>query len=241
MQIAPPPRLFVIFAAEASEAVIFRRGPSQWYHVIRWNTASDEFVPGAWIRGRIYPERCDLSPNGELLLYFVHQGRKCGTGYTDSWNAVSRSPWLDALGLWPQGTTYGGGGRFTDNRSAILRCCPVKAHPEHSGLGLNITFGGFGARLPDHASTSEVEHAEWSGRDQTGRLVYARDGRLMHRLTSSPDICLADLNNRAPDPQPAPEWARRPLTGPGMRYRNLRRRQGRSFHPSRREMKERRR
>jgi hypothetical protein len=74
MMPAPPPRLFVIFANAANEAVIFRRGPAQWYHLIRWDTRNDEFHPGAWIRGRIYPERCDLSPDGELLLYFVHQG-----------------------------------------------------------------------------------------------------------------------------------------------------------------------
>jgi hypothetical protein len=224
MQTAPPPRLFVIFAAEASEAVIFRRGPAQWYHVIRWNTARDEFYPGAWIRGRIYPECCDLSPNGELLLYFIHQGRRLGTSYTHAYNAISRAPWLEALGLWSQGTTYGGGGRFTDNRSATLRCSPVEAHPEHPGSGLKISFDGLGSRLPDHASTGEVEDAPWSGRDQAGRLVYVQNGKLVSKSgpSISDDLCLADFNSYSPDPQPAPEWARRPLIVPHQRFRKSR-------------------
>ncbi|MCH8620434.1 hypothetical protein [Undibacterium sp. TS12] len=75
----PSPRLFAIFAREAPVAAIFARGPTSWFHVIRWDTRHDSFESGAWIRGRIYPERCDLSPDGELLLYFVHQGRKYRT------------------------------------------------------------------------------------------------------------------------------------------------------------------
>jgi len=203
-----PPRLFVIFAKEAHEAVIFRRGPSSWFHLIRWDTKNDQFYPGAWVKGRIYPERCDLSPNGELLLYFIHQGRKLGSNYTDSWTAISRSPWLSALGLWPQGTTYGGGGRFTDNRSAILRFYPVKAHPDHRGAQLNISFTTPSTPVPLHASTREVEGAEWSGRDQRGRLIYSSDGRLMwNEGRSGSGICLADFNDCTPDPQPAPTGA----------------------------------
>lgn len=215
----PSPRLFIIFAKEAYEAVIFRRGPSSWFHVIRWNTKIDEFYPGAWIRGRIYPERCDLSPDGELLLYFVHQGRKVGTDYKNSWNAISRSPWLHAIGLWPQGTTYGGGGRFTDNRSAILRFYPVKPHPEHPGTGLNISFSStdtsFASKndlTPLHQSTNELEEAEWTGRDQHGRLIYTQDSKVMcisNKIDEA--VCLADFNNLTPNPQPAPVHAMKPL------------------------------
>ena len=178
-----PPRLFIIFATEAYEAVVFRRGPSSWFHILRWNTQNDLFYSGAWIKARIYPERCDLSPDGELLLAFLHQGRKFGTNYSDSWNAISRSPWLYALGLWSQGTTYGGGGRFIDNRSAILRFYRVDAHPDHLGSGLTVSFTSEHPRKPDptplHKSTKEVADAEWSGRDQRGRLIYTIDGKIM--------------------------------------------------------------
>jgi hypothetical protein len=171
-----PPRLFVIFAKSAHEAVIFRRGPTTWCHVIRWNTQNDTFYRGAWFKGRIYPEKCDLSPDGELLLYFVHQGSRLLTNYTDAWTAISRTPWLTAIGLWPQGTTYGGGGRFTGNRSAIIRG-QLSAHPDHPGAGISIAFGD----VPHHVSSEEVEGSDWSGRDQNGRLVFSLMIRSLRR------------------------------------------------------------
>src|SRR5262249_56160910 len=117
-------RLFVIAAKSEATAVILRRGRferSTWYHVIHWDTRRDRFVHGAWMKGRIYEEKCDVSPDGRLLVYFVHQGSRGGTDFTHAWTAISRVPWLQALVLWPQGTTYGGGGRFIDNRSLALR------------------------------------------------------------------------------------------------------------------------
>lgn len=213
-----PPRLFVIFAKEADEAVIFRRGPAAWFHVIRWDTKHDKFYSGAWVKGRIYPESCDLSPDGALLLYFIHQGNKLNTNYTHAWNAISRSPWLTAIGLWPQGTTYGGGGRFIDNRSAVLRFYPVEPHPEHLGTGLTISFEAndksFNRRIapvPYHESTQEVEGAEWSGRDQRGRLVYTHEGKLMLLKKGGTPVCLADFNDMTPNPKPAPAIAHQPL------------------------------
>jgi hypothetical protein len=209
------PTLFVIFAKKANEAVIFRRGPSAWFHLIRWNALDDSFEHGAWFKGRIYPERCDLSPNGELLLCFMHQGNKLGTTYEDSWTAISRSPWLNALWLLPQGTTYAGGGRFTDDRSLILRhipCLPTEAHPNHPGIGLNISFQDDPAWNPFHASSEEVEGADWSGRDQSNRLVYTTGGRLFLReQESAEDRCLGDFTACVPEPVRAPESALAPL------------------------------
>lgn len=116
-----PCRLFVLRARDAPVAVILRRGPSKWYHVIRWHMKEDRFEFGAWFHGRIYEERCDLSPDGQLLVYFCHGGAH-RPGYTESWTAVSRAPWLYALGLWPWGSTWGGGGRFLDNRRLVPYC-----------------------------------------------------------------------------------------------------------------------
>ena len=203
----PPPRLFVIPAAKAEAAVVFRRGPSSWYHVLHWNTAKDEVEPGAWLRGRIYEEKCDLSPDGKLLLCFVHQGRKAGSEYTDAWTAVSRSPWLTALGLWPQGTTYGGGGRFVGERHVVLRTGCGLPYPNHPATGLRVEFGN----PPVHRSSGEVEGAEWSGRDAAGDLLFARDGRLFRRGARGKDHEVADLRGLEPDPRPAPSNAARPL------------------------------
>ena len=92
MPARPPCRLFVIPAREADVALILRRGPASWYHLILWHTDTDTFDHGAWFRGRIYEERCDLSPDGQLFVYFALQGRKWGSEYKGSWTAVSRPP-----------------------------------------------------------------------------------------------------------------------------------------------------
>jgi hypothetical protein len=101
-------RLYAILARKSPLAVIFRRGPSNHVRLIQWNTVDDTLKEGQWFKGRVYERRCDLSPNGELLLYFAAK-------YKDplrSWSAVSRPPYFTALALWPKGDGWGGGGRF---------------------------------------------------------------------------------------------------------------------------------
>src|SRR4051812_43670890 len=123
MRAPPPPRLSLLLARDADVAVIFRRGPSKWVEVIRWNTRRDEFERGHWFHGRIYERRCDLSPDGEPLLYFVSKfsGRTMKeNAYTYAWTAVSRPPWLTALALWPKGDCWWGGGQFLGNHHILL-------------------------------------------------------------------------------------------------------------------------
>ena len=66
-----PARLHAILARRGPNAVVFRRGPSDKVAVIGWNRSNDTFTLGQWLRGRIYPLRCDLSPKGEHLIYFA--------------------------------------------------------------------------------------------------------------------------------------------------------------------------
>jgi hypothetical protein len=208
----PAPRLFVIMAAVAPVAVVIRRGPSAWSQLTLWNTATDAFTEGAWFRGRIYAEKCDLSPDGKLFVYAALKGG-------DSWTAVSRPPWLEALALWPMGTTYGGGGRFADDRRLVLRGIPMP-HPDQfsHGLdnGLEVEWTGdlpgisvFEAfmGLECHRSTDELEGAEWTGRDQGNRLVFVRGGCIFEWGKPKPRL-LADFNGQTPDPKEAPAWAR---------------------------------
>lgn len=98
------PKLYCIFAREAEQAVIFRRGPTGQVRLIGWNLATDSFEPGQWFKGRIYEQKSDLSPNGQKLLYFaaVHHGS------LPSWVAISTPPYLTAHVLWPKYGTYDG-------------------------------------------------------------------------------------------------------------------------------------
>jgi len=192
-------------ARDARLAVVIRRGPASWAQLSLWNTETDEFSHGAWFRGRIYEEKCDLSPDGQLFVYAAFKGARLRSSYTDSWTAVSRPPWLHALVLWPMGTTYGGGGRFVENRRLALRGAG-KVHPDYSLRGVEIVPG----MAEYQRSSAEVEGAEWSGRDHRNRLVFASSGRIFARSGGS-DVQLANFAALRPDPQPPPEWATRQL------------------------------
>ncbi len=114
-----PPRLFGIPARNAPVVAVLRRGPSDWCHIGRWDVgAQPAYQPGAWLRGTIYPQRCDLSPDGRWLAYFVLTGRpaadwRAGGTYV----AVSRLPWASALAAWGTDGTWTHGVRFDDDRS----------------------------------------------------------------------------------------------------------------------------
>jgi hypothetical protein len=202
------PRLFVIPARDTEVAVILRRGPSRWYHLILWDTRHDNFQHGAWFKGRIYEEKCDLSPDGQLFVYFVHQGSRGGTEFTHAYTALSRPPWLYALMLWPQGTTYGGGGRFFGNRQLCLRGVwhdsKRSLHPDYVLRGIELVE----AQAELHKPSAEVSDADWCGHDHQGHLIYTRDGSLFRQSGKRDDI-VADFTDLRPNPQAAPEWARR--------------------------------
>jgi hypothetical protein len=200
------PKLFIILATDAPIAVIIRRGPSRWHHIIEWDTRRDRFTHGAWIKGRIYEDKCDVSPDGRLFLYFVHKGGLSGTEFTDAWTAVSRTPWLQALTLWPQGTTYNGGGRFIDNRTIALRAVLYPPHKDFPLQGLRVTNN----ETPLHVKTDDVTDADWCGRDHKDRIIFTRGGQLFRRENST-DRLIADFTDLTPHPEAAPEWARRPL------------------------------
>jgi hypothetical protein len=143
MKAVPPPRLALLRAARAPVALILRRGPSRWVEAIRWDLTSDRFERGHWFHGRIYDGRSDLSPDGELFVYFASQftGRTVNDpDYTYAWTAVSRVPWLTALALWPKGDCWWGGGLFTGPRALWLNHRPEEAtpHPKHQPRGLTV-------------------------------------------------------------------------------------------------------
>lgn len=131
-----PCRLFFILARSAPVGVIFRRGPSKWVQLIKWDTSTDSFEFGQWFKGRIYERRCDLSPDGKLLIYFAskYKPSQWTSNVGATWTAISKPPYFTALALWPQGDTWGGGGMFEDNKTVLLNnhyLAGAEAHPDH--------------------------------------------------------------------------------------------------------------
>jgi hypothetical protein len=121
-------------ARDAPVAVLLRRGPTDWVELIRWDTSNDTFERGQWFHGRIYERRCDLSPNGDLFVYFAakHNPKQFQSDYTYAWTALSRPPYFTALTLWPKGDCWDGGGWFeADRRLYLNHCGEPQAHPNH--------------------------------------------------------------------------------------------------------------
>lgn len=134
--IEPSCRLYAILARDGRSAVVFRRGPTKQVLVLRWWLDNDRLEPGQWFKGRIYERRCDLSPDGELLIYFAANWK----APYQSWTAVSRTPYLTALALWPKGDAWGGGGLFLSPRTiglnhlAVSRpVYPIARRVRHAG------------------------------------------------------------------------------------------------------------
>ena len=226
----PPCRLSLVFARSAPIAVLFRRGPTRGVKVIKWNTSTDSFEDGQWLHGNIYSERCDLSPNGELLVYFARRHGPVAEdrGYAVTFTAVSKPPYLTALALWPEGSTWGGGGRFVDDKTLRLAygsngtnhpgtgttsiyMAPLPPpHPNHMPVGLNIQADlmRYGADLGFRDPVTSSDHV-WVGRDHNHRSIVARDGSLYRLTEDGKEMLLRDFNTDTPVRVKAPESASR--------------------------------
>lgn len=173
----PPCRLYFLLAREAAAGVLFRRGPSRWVQLIRWNTAEDTFEPGQWFKGRIYEKRSDLSPDGSRLIYFAQKiSRRTlqDTEYTYAWTAISRPPYLTALALWPKGDCWNGGGLFETNSRVWLNhfAADARPHERHQPRGLEIAYNP-GQQGEDHTVLDRrLTRDGW-------RLVQAWQGRFL--------------------------------------------------------------
>jgi hypothetical protein len=146
----PPPRIHVLPAADAPEAVVLRRGPSDWWHVLRWRLDTLAVEPGAWFSGRMYPRRCDVSPDGLLLGYFAWTP---GEPPWDGYYAVSRVPWLRALAAWRVGSTWASGCEFHRDGAFAMDIDPTTP-PDHG------TFPGRRERRTSFQTAGRTAYVE---------------------------------------------------------------------------------
>lgn len=131
---ASPCRLSVFLARKAPVGVILRRGPSRWAQLALWNRNTDQVQPGQWLHGRVYEQRCDLSPDGSLFLYFAakhgshRSDQESGRAVVgDAWTAISRPPFFTALALWANlGSWYGGGIFRSGTRLELDIACSLR-------------------------------------------------------------------------------------------------------------------
>ena len=92
-------RLHVLLAREARVGLVIRHGTAKSVCTLLWDRKKDSFSLGQWMRGRIEIETCDLSPDGEHVLYTA--GRYVD-GASQGWTVVSRTPYLKAVAYYPR-------------------------------------------------------------------------------------------------------------------------------------------
>jgi hypothetical protein len=129
----------VLLASQAPVAVIFYRKSRLTTYCLhldyekRRNGYRDRLSKGSRFYGRIFPERCDLSPDGSLMVYFAMRGKRTkGKSDPSTWTALCSPPWLKAHLFFPNGSTWGGGGIFLRDRRLVAFDSPPKdAGPEY--------------------------------------------------------------------------------------------------------------
>jgi hypothetical protein len=153
------PRIFGIPALRAPVVAVIRRGPSDWMHLGRWDLAAPSYESGAWIRGTIYPQRCDLSPDGRWFAYFaMKQSADWELGVT--YIAISRLPWLTALAAWGIGSTWTRGMQFVEDGSVRDVDAP--------GLGdVRPVYERFGLRMSRADSFAVERRRGWTETAET--------------------------------------------------------------------------
>lgn len=109
-----PARIHLLAARAAPYVIVLRRKPSEFYHIMRWNTKTDQIEHGSWFQGRIYELRCDVSFDGKYMVYFAHGNN----GQT--WTGVCKLPFLTTLFHRNEISTYYGGGVFDAKKRLAL-------------------------------------------------------------------------------------------------------------------------
>lgn len=121
----PACRLHAIIAANAKVGVVFRRGPSRWWHILRWDLKTYRLESGAWVKGVVYPRRSAISADGKLLCYFMLKGFDSRPeNKWESFFAVSKIPWATALAAWEVGSTWVTGCWFERNGELTISALP---------------------------------------------------------------------------------------------------------------------
>ncbi len=147
------PRIFCVTDPAARVAAVIERRPRKWWRLSRWDLVSGVLDEGAWFRGTLYPQRCDLSPGGRWLSYFAF---KHGSAWPagETYNAISRLPWLRALAAWEEIGTYSRGLHFVADPGVWEVGDPVVG-----GASVRVVVGGM--RPTDAAQFAMERRRGW--------------------------------------------------------------------------------
>ncbi len=180
MDSSPQPacRLYVLVAAKAPVALVLRRGPSEWWHLLHWDLTTLNVTPGAWFHGNLYPRRCDISADGRLFGYFAL--KRSHSEWPDAYFAVSKTPWLEALAAWKTGGTWTWGCQFSEDGKLNIRACMYE-HPFHGDYPAGFSIGSMETDWPKRDVWNEIKR---------GWRVAAEDDPLVASVPGEPNLVL---------------------------------------------------
>ncbi|MCW2308247.1 hypothetical protein [Rhodobium gokarnense] len=155
------PKVRGYLAGDVDRAVFLYRQSARvtWLVGLDYGGARPAWTVGSRFFGRFYPNRCDLSPDGRLFLYFV-QG-KSQKKYQDKhqfWTAFCQPPDVKALLLLAHFDTWGGGGRFLPGRKAVVA---PGMHPDFDLAG-SYRVGGYDVVFRDHPYNDWTSGHGWT-------------------------------------------------------------------------------
>jgi len=129
-------RLHVLLARGADIGVVFRRGPTAWWHILKWDLNKFTLESGAWMKGSLYPTRSAVSRDGNVLAYFAIHGS------WGSYLALSKPPWLTALCAWKTVGTWTTGVYFERDGKLKAFGALCEDQPFHGSCPFPYEFGG---------------------------------------------------------------------------------------------------
>lgn len=121
-------RIYFLPALSAPNVVVIRRKPSKCYHIMLWNTETDELQHGAWFWGKIYPERSDISPDGRRLVFFAYGNN----GIIKT--MVCRPPNLRPFFATQEADAQLGGGFWVNSKYLTWNSPTIIRHPLHAEI-----------------------------------------------------------------------------------------------------------
>ena len=116
------PKIRGYIANDADRVMLLYRQSNRvtYLAVLDYSGKHERVRIGSRFFGKFYPNRCDLSADGRFFLYFAQgKNQKQYDKKLYCWTGICRPPDVHALLLLSHNDTWGGGGRFVDDRKLI--------------------------------------------------------------------------------------------------------------------------